>query len=127
MFCIHVSECFIRIPKGEYLMATRSKKTSQADSRPSLGSRAVLRDIPAGQTIDCPHCGDRVKFQARSKARQVICNVYVKGKWNRVDHFHEACYVAAGQPHGAPDRTPTSRQRQAAAAAKRDRELVAAS
>ncbi|MBP9827242.1 hypothetical protein KBC99_02060 [Candidatus Saccharibacteria bacterium] len=108
-------------------MASRSKKTSQKDSRSSLGSRAVLRDIPAGQFIDCPHCKQRVKFQAKSKARQVICNVYVRGKWNRVDHFHEACYKAAGQPHGVPDRTPTSRQRQTQAAQERGRELVAAS
>lgn len=108
-------------------MASRSRNKSLADTRSSLGSRAVLRDIPAGQYIDCPHCGNRVKFEAKSRARQVICNVYVRGTWNRVDHFHEACYDAAGHPHGVPDRTPTGRQRMSEAAAQRGRELAAAS
>ncbi|MCC7543750.1 hypothetical protein IT415_03535 [bacterium] len=90
-------------------------------------SRAVLRDIEAGLYADCPGCGQRIKFQAKFRAKQVICNVYVKGKWSRVDHFHEACYKAAGQPHGVPGRAPISRQRQTQAAAKRGRELTAAS
>jgi hypothetical protein len=42
-----------------------------------------------------------VKFAAKSKLQQVICNVYVDGRWNRVEHYHEACYVEAGEPYGA--------------------------
>ena len=33
---------------------------------------------------------------------QVICNVYVKGRWDRVEHFHAPCYEEAGQPFGEP-------------------------
>ncbi len=102
-------------------------KRSKSQPATKLGSRAVMRDIYPGQVVDCAHCGERVKFQAKSRARQVICNVYVKGTWNRVEHFHAACYDAAGHPHGAPDMTPTSRQRMAEAAARRGRELAAAS
>jgi hypothetical protein len=61
----------------------------------------VLRTIEAGNDAYCAGCGDRVKFQARSKHQQVICNVYVKGVWARVEHYHAECYEAAGSPHGA--------------------------
>jgi hypothetical protein len=65
-------------------------------------SRAVLRLIEPGSMVDCSHCGSRVKFQARVRFMQVICNVYTDGKWHRVEHFHQACYDEAGQPFGAP-------------------------
>ena len=65
-------------------------------------SRAVLRTIEAGSAATCAHCDDQVKFKAKSKAQQVICNVYVDGKWNRVEHFHLECYRAAGEPYGTP-------------------------
>lgn len=48
----------------------------------------------------CKHCGAAVKFAARAQLRQVIANVYVKGTWARVEHFHAPCYVEAGEPHG---------------------------
>lgn len=63
-------------------------------------SRAVARPIEAGSYVDCSHCGDRVKFQAKIRASQVICNVYVDGRWTRVEHYHEACYESAGLPYG---------------------------
>ena len=92
---------------------TRStkKRTSNATSR------AVLRDVEPGSSVDCVHCGERVKFQAKVRNKQVICNVYVKGSWARVEHFHDDCYDQAGGPHGAVDTTPVikARQRQAAA------------
>jgi hypothetical protein len=31
---------------------------------------------------------------------QVIANVYVDGRWNRVEHFHEECYGEADAPYG---------------------------
>jgi hypothetical protein len=31
---------------------------------------------------------------------QVIANVYVDGRWNRVEHFHDECYALAGDPFG---------------------------
>jgi len=65
-------------------------------------SRAVSRLIEAGSMTDCAHCDDRVKFKAREKFRQVICNVYIAGRWDRVEHYHEACYAKAGSPYGEP-------------------------
>ena len=66
-------------------------------------SRAVVRYIEAGNSANCAACGDMVQFKARIKSQQVICNVYVDGKWDRVEHFHRECYDAAGQPFGEPD------------------------
>ena len=65
-----------------------------------LESRAVLRSIEAGSDAVCPYCGVQVRFAARQKVRKVIANVYVDGRWDRVEHFHEACYARAGEPHG---------------------------
>jgi hypothetical protein len=64
-------------------------------------SRAVGRSIEPGNDADCAHCGEIVKFVARAQGRQVIANVYVEERWNRVEHFHAACYDDAGQPYGA--------------------------
>ncbi len=80
-------------------------------------SRAVLRDVEPGSSVDCVRCGERVKFQAKVRNKQVICNVYENGAWVRVEHFHDECYAKAKRPHGPVDRTPVikARQRQAAA------------
>lgn len=63
-------------------------------------SRAVMRSIEAGNSAMCEHCGDAVKFRAKIKAQQVICNVYVHGTWDRVEHYHAECYETAGYPYG---------------------------
>jgi hypothetical protein len=60
----------------------------------------VLRLVEAGSTAECPHCQERVKFRARHRDQQVICNVYVDGVWDRVEQYHEGCYTDAGSPHG---------------------------
>jgi hypothetical protein len=65
-------------------------------------SRAVLRTIEPGSSVDCQHCGERVKFQARVRLMQMICNVYADGVWQRVEHFHAECYETAGRPYGDP-------------------------
>lgn len=75
-------------------MVTREARRSK------LGSRAVLRVVEAGTSATCAACGQQVKFSARDKRRQVICNVYVRGRWNRVEHYHAECYEAAGEPYG---------------------------
>ncbi|MCC6224937.1 MAG: hypothetical protein IT195_00845 [Microthrixaceae bacterium] len=84
-------------------MAITKSASSSATSAKRRGwaSRAVIRDVEAGSTVDCAFCGERVKFQAKMRNRQVICNVYVKGHWDRVEHFHAECYERAGEPHGA--------------------------
>ena len=76
------------------------KKTKSAAAK--LKSRAVLRPVDAGNSAYCAHCGDLIKFRAKIKARQVICNVYLKSTWDRVEHFHEECYDKANAPYGEP-------------------------
>jgi len=77
-------------------------KTARTPTRnPSAGtSRAVVRNIEAGLSAECVGCGERIKFQAKVKAQQVICNVYIDGRWDRVEHFHHECYERTGEPHG---------------------------
>ncbi len=51
---------------------------------------------------ECTHCEERVKFRARERHQQVICNVYINGAWDRVEHYHEPCYEEAKKPFGDP-------------------------
>ena len=76
---------------------------------PKFTSRAVLRLIEPGSSVDCAHCDQRVKFQARVRLQQVICNVYLDGLWDRVEHFHAECYETDGSPYGEPSQTATGR------------------
>ncbi len=80
--------------------ATRPARRAPRAKAPAWKSRAVFRLIEAGSAVTCVGCGDHIKFRARLRARQAICNVYVKGVWQRVEHFHEDCYVEAGEPYG---------------------------
>lgn len=75
-----------------------------------LTSRAVLRDVEPGSAVECAHCGEPVKFRAKVRNRQVICNVYVAKRWDRVEHFHADCYEEAGSPYGEADPTPPPRR-----------------
>jgi hypothetical protein len=70
--------------------------------KPPTKSRAVIRTVEPGTAAVCAKCDQAVKFAARSQQRQVIANVYVNGKWNRVEHYHDKCYEEANQPYGAP-------------------------
>jgi hypothetical protein len=81
--------------------ATRpARRASRPKKAPVWKSRAVGRLIEAGSAVSCVECGDHIKFKAKIRAKQVICNVYTKGVWQRVEHFHEACYARAGEPYG---------------------------
>ena len=85
--------------------STKTKATARrkgADTSPRT-SRAVLRDVEPGSTVECARCGERVKFQAKVRGQQVICNVYVDGSWDRVEHYHADCYTLTGEPYGSPD------------------------
>ncbi len=67
-------------------------------------SRAVQRRVEAGSSVMCTTCDEQVKFAAKQNRQQVIANVYVDGRWDRVEHFHAECYEAAGAPYGtAPE------------------------
>ena len=81
-------------------MATQQRATQQRSRAPKLRSRAVARPIEAGNSAVCASCGLAVKFVARAKGHQVIANVYEKGIWNRVEHYHLECYLQAGEPYG---------------------------
>ncbi len=96
------------------MMATKSTATTDApkgDSTSKGGadtaepkaweSPAVIKLIEAGSAAECPHCLERVKFRARHRDQQVICNVYKDGVWQRVEHYHPECYDVAGPPHGS--------------------------
>jgi hypothetical protein len=72
-------------------------------TRPKLTSRAVARPIEAGNSAVCAFCDEPVKFKARDRGDQVIANVYERGVWNRVEHYHLECYVQAGDPYGTPE------------------------
>lgn len=88
------------------LTSTSSTTTAQARR-----SRAVLRDVEPGSTVECQLCLERIKFQAKVRPKQVICNVYVDDRWARVEHFHAECYEIADQPHGPVDTTPVVKAR----------------
>jgi hypothetical protein len=66
----------------------------------TFNSRAVVRNVEAGSSAICAACDEQVKFAAKVRRQQVICNVYVNGKWDRVEHYHAECYTSAGEPHG---------------------------
>lgn len=68
---------------------------------PPLGTRAVLRSVEAGQLERCPWCDLMVKFRARHRDKRIVANVYANGKWNRVEVWHDDCYLQAGEPYGA--------------------------
>lgn len=68
----------------------------------TLGSRAVLRRVEAGSMTICAQCDEQVKFAAKVNRQQVIANVYVDAKWDRVEHYHAECYDLAGEPYGSP-------------------------
>ena len=79
-------------------------------------SRAVVRFIEPGNLASCALCDAEVKFQARIRAKQVICNVYEDQRWVRVEHFHEECYGRADMPHGEADSSQPLRQKRRTAA-----------
>jgi hypothetical protein len=76
-------------------------------------SRAVVRRIEPGNLAVCAHCAQPVKFAAKLHKMQVIANVYVDGRWNRVEHFHDDCYVEAGSPFGDADASSSTNTRRA--------------
>jgi hypothetical protein len=82
---------------------TRSAASKAATPVKRWKSRAVLRNVEAGSSVNCVLCDERVKFQAKVRHQQVICNVYLKGVWDRVEHFHSECYTTAGAPYGEPE------------------------
>ena len=61
----------------------------------------MVRPVEAGNSAVCASCDAPVKFTPRTKALQVIANVYEHGVWNRVEHYHAECYEAAGEPYGS--------------------------
>ncbi len=75
---------------------------STATKRRKWQSRAVSRTVEAGNAAYCAVCDELIKFRARVRAEQIICNVYVDNRWDRVEHYHPKCYQEAGMPYGEP-------------------------
>lgn len=70
-------------------------------------SRAMQRVILQGSDDLCAHCQQEIKFNPKRRTRtRVICNVYVDGRWVRVELYHPQCYGRAGNPYGPVQRTP---------------------
>ena len=80
--------------------ATRPARRKTRAKKPAWKSRAVFRLIEAGSAVTCEDCGEHIKFKAKIRAKQVICNVYTKGVWQRVEHYHDECYTRTGEPYG---------------------------
>ncbi len=80
--------------------AAKAPTAKKAANRDKWQSRAVVRLIEAGCVAECPVCGDRVKYRARHRDQQVICNVYDKGRWQRVEQYHLDCYTSVDSPYG---------------------------
>ncbi|HLU42556.1 MAG TPA: hypothetical protein VKZ55_09175 [Microthrixaceae bacterium] len=78
----------------------------------------MLRDVEPGSTVDCTFCGERLKFRAKVRLKQVICNVYEGDRWDRVEHYHTECYERADEPHGEVDTTPVVKRRSVPAEAR---------
>lgn len=70
-----------------------------------LGTRAVARLVEAGSMDECPWCEDIVRFRGKHKTVKVIANCYDGARWDRLEVFHEPCYVLAGEPYGPADRS----------------------
>lgn len=84
------------------------------DTGAETRSRAVVRFVEPGSMVTCAACGAPVKFSARAKVKQVICNVYEDDRWTCVQHYHLDCYDIAGEPHGAADSSQPLRQKRRA-------------
>ena len=74
-------------------------------------SRAMARAIEPGNSAVCVQCGEQIKFRAKLRLQQIICNVYVDGQWNRVEHYHVDCYTEAGTPYGPAAEYEPNRRR----------------
>ena len=92
--------------------AARSKNAPARAKAPRWTSRAVVRTVEAGSSVSCVACGELVKFRAKERQHQVICNVYDEGRWRRVEHYHRDCYGDAGTPYGDADDSQPMRPRQ---------------
>lgn len=80
--------------------------SSTTEATKVWNSRAVVRLVEPGNWAECSLCTEVIKFRARERRAQVICNVYVDNRWDRVEHFHEDCYAAAEHPFGEAE-TPS--------------------
>ena len=75
---------------------------------------SVMTIAPAAiEPVGSSNCELPVKFAAKLHKMQVIANVYVDGRWNRVEHFHDECYLEADSPFGDADASSSTNTRRA--------------
>jgi hypothetical protein len=98
---------WVRVPADHLSMS----ETTATMTPVTPVSRAVVRRIEPGNLAVCAHCELPVKFAAKLHKLQVIANVYVDGRWNRVEHFHDECYLAADSPYGEGDASRVNTKR----------------
>lgn len=76
---------------------------------PTNRTRAVLRTIEPGSHVECACCGEKIKFQAKRRLPQVVCNVYTFP--NGVDQNIDAQGEPLPDPEASKeDRAATSDQ-----------------
>lgn len=80
----------------------RDLATAQPPALIKKQSRAVVRLIEPGNEASCTKCGEPLKWRARKRLTQIICNVYKGRRWNRVEYYHPKCYKALDEPYGEP-------------------------
>lgn len=79
--------------------ATAAQRTT-ATKTDKWTSRAVRRLVEPGSWVTCVLCSETIKFAARVRHEQAICNIYEGGQWQRVEHYHAECYDEMGAPYG---------------------------
>lgn len=87
--------------------------TDQIGTRPD--SRAVTMIMKYNDLQECASCKKSVQFTQGTSNIWVIANVYVDcdhydsicrlclgygRRWDRIEHWHEACYEADSRPYG---------------------------
>lgn len=67
-----------------------------------LGTRAVAIKTTPGVYEWCAGCASQIRFQPwrGTRPHHICANVYRRGTWDRVEHWHPTCYRQAGHPHG---------------------------
>ena len=96
-------ECLAMASDTTMSAADSTTETTTASRSKNWKSRAVTRTVDAGNSAYCAVCDELIKFRARIRAEQIICNVYVKNRWDRVEHYHPDCYEQANNPYGEPN------------------------
>ncbi len=76
----------------------KSRKPAPEPVAPRTTSKVTIKKCDS-LIAKCPGC----ETDVYGSARIVVANVYVEGKWDRIERWHIECYEGARAPHGAPE------------------------